>query len=316
MKSTRIFRKKLLLSSFMIAASFPSYALDIVLSNDDGYTANLKAIYKILVANGHRVIASIPCVNQSGKGASINFSEPLKDLKQNCLNGAAMVGDPAIGLVRGETEIYYVDGTPVMSLMYGLDVLAKEKWGKKPDLVVSGANEGQNLGSIVNTSGTVSNAQFALARQIPAIAISADVNTTNNDVLAEEVAALTFKLIDNLNDMKKSQGQILPPGYGLNVNIPTFSAGESENLPWVATKFGTFNAYNIYFTNDNGNGGAGIGFGIVGNPAPEQANDESAAIQRGNITMTMMQSGFEANIPALQWLKINMKNLSVSPSNN
>ena len=39
-----------------------------------------------------------------------------------------------------------------MSMLYGLDVLAVQRWSAPPDLVISGPNEGNNLGAINNSS--------------------------------------------------------------------------------------------------------------------------------------------------------------------
>ncbi|SES97125.1 5'/3'-nucleotidase SurE [Thorsellia anophelis] len=292
--------------------SLSAGALNIVLSNDDGYTSNLKAIYAKLTEDGHNVIASVPCQNQSGKGGSINFSDTLTTLTEACLNDAAPAGAPAFGEVNGEENIYYVNGTPIMSLMYGLDVVAPQVWGANPkiDLVISGANEGQNVGSIVNSSGTVGNAQFALSRGIPAVAISADANTTNNDELAAEVALLTSKIIKDLESKVDSQGRLLPEGYGLNINYPMFEAGDRAlELPWKVTQFGTFNAYNLKFT-VNQNGSANIGFDISSTATEDQANDESVAYQKGFVTFTMMQHGFEGNAAAKEWLKVYMNDVS------
>jgi broad specificity polyphosphatase/5'/3'-nucleotidase SurE len=132
-------------------------ALNILLSNDDGLSSNVKALHGALKAAGHDVVVSIPCQNQSGKGASINYLTPLITLAKACRNGAAAAGAPAVGPVSGLADFYYVDGTPVMATLYGLDVLAAARWGKAPDLVLSGPNEGQNTGTLVNGSGTVSN---------------------------------------------------------------------------------------------------------------------------------------------------------------
>lgn len=288
--------------------SFPASALNIVLSNDDGYTANLKAIYEQLTEDGHQVIASVPCQNQSGKGGSINFSDTLTTLSENCLNDAAKIGDPAFGLVAGEDKIYYVNGTPIMSLMHGLDVVAPSVFGPnaKIDLVISGANEGQNVGAIVNSSGTVGNAQFALSRGIAAIAISADTNTTDNEQLAAEVAKLTSKIVTDLASKQDSQGRLLPEGYALNINLPKFEEGEEAlSLPWKTTQFGTFNAYNLKFDVKQ-DGTASIEFDVSSNSTPEQENDESVAYQNGFVTFTMMQHGFEGNTAAKQWLKVYM----------
>jgi broad specificity polyphosphatase/5'/3'-nucleotidase SurE len=47
--------------------------------------------------------------------------------------------------------VHYVNGSPVMACLYGLDVVAQRKWKAAPDLVVSGPNEGNNTG-LVNTA--------------------------------------------------------------------------------------------------------------------------------------------------------------------
>ena len=73
----------------LASLSLPVSALNILLVNDDGLTANTQAQYDALVAAGHDVIVSIPCQNQSGKGASINFLAPLTPLTTACLNNAA-----------------------------------------------------------------------------------------------------------------------------------------------------------------------------------------------------------------------------------
>jgi len=156
----------------LIGLASPAFALNILLTNDDGLTSNLKALYDELKANGHDVIVSVPCTGQSGRGAgivmystSVIISDNDKtqiDAEGGCHNGAAATGAPAVGpfTKAGYTggDYNYVHGTPVMSTMYGLDVLAPARWGKAPDLVLSGPNEGQNTGRVVNSSGTVGNA--------------------------------------------------------------------------------------------------------------------------------------------------------------
>jgi 5'-nucleotidase len=152
-------------------------ARNIVLSNDDGLTSNVVALYRALKAEGHDVIVSVPCDNQSGMGAALYIARPLAPLTEACLNNAAKPGDPGAGPVTREDiangDFFYVAGTPVMALLYGIDVVGATRWGAEPDLVLSGPNEGQNVGAIILSSGTVSNAQYAAVRGIPAIALSA-----------------------------------------------------------------------------------------------------------------------------------------------
>lgn len=250
---TKPLRTRILLSAALCGAlatlPLQSHALNILVTNDDGVTANIKALKAALVAAGHDVAISVPCTNQSGKSASINFLTPITPLSAACRGGAAAAGAAGVGAIdaaTGLTDAYYVNGTPVMALLYGLDIVAPQRWGKAPDLVISGPNEGQNVGGIVITSGTVSNAQFAIHRGVPALAVSADINTTDNPALASEAAALTVQLIDKLEHRPGNQG-LLPKGFALNVNYPTFSAGGSAALPWAVTRFGNFDSYDVHF---------------------------------------------------------------------
>lgn len=59
------------LTGALLACASPALALNIVLSNDDGLTSNLVALYEALEAAGHDVIVSVPCTGQSGRGAAI-----------------------------------------------------------------------------------------------------------------------------------------------------------------------------------------------------------------------------------------------------
>ena len=60
-----------LLVASLLAFAQPASALTILLSNDDGLTSNLVALYTVLKAAGHDVIVSVPCTGQSGRGAAI-----------------------------------------------------------------------------------------------------------------------------------------------------------------------------------------------------------------------------------------------------
>jgi 5'-nucleotidase len=309
------------------ALALPSHALNILLTNDDGLTANLKALQSALIAAGHDVIVSVPCQNQSGKGAALSFFSPITPLTTACRNNAAAAGAAGVGAIAGLSDAYYVNGTPVMATLYGLDVLATQRWGGAPDLVVSGPNEGQNVGSIVISSGTVSNAQYALSRGIPAIAVSAGSNTTDNDSLAAEVAALTVKVVDRLDqDTRSARGKrtqaLLPSGLGLNMNIPTFSAGGSADLPWQVTRFGNFDAYDVHFVMDLGADpvAASYGLGSVHYPgislstrtaadatATTDPKSEALVDLQGAISLTPMQLGYEAPLAAREVLSARLR---------
>lgn len=284
-----------------------AFARNIVLSNDDGLTSNVKALYETLKAEGHDVIVSVPCANQSGMGAAIRFMEPLGALTNDCRNKAAKAGEPGAGpMTRAglEKDYFYVDGTPVMSLLYGLDVVAAERWGKAPDLVLSGPNEGQNIGSVVISSGTVSNAQYAIVRGIPAIALSASASTADDTNLAnpesQAIARLIVHLVKSLDERSKGEA-LLPAGVALNVNFPD----ELEGAQWKLARIGTYDGLQVKFAADRGDPSLtpvhglgelrGPGIVITSNPeAPrdDQKNDESIVVRKV-IAISVMQAGYD-----------------------
>ena len=304
----------------LVAAASPAFALNILVSNDDGLTSNTKALYETLKAAGHDVIVSVPCTGQSGRGAGIvmystNTIVPDNDKTQieaegGCHNGAAPTGAPAVGKFTkpGFTggDYYYVHGTPVMATMYGLDVVAAQRWGKAPDLVLSGPNEGQNLGKIVNSSGTVGNVQFAGSRGIPAIALSAGSDTTDDTKLAnpysQVVAQLTLNLVKALQ-AKAGTGPLLPTGVTLNVNFPN---APTTAMKFAFSRFGTYEAYSLKFKNSVPYGlGASLGSGTG---TPDQAEDESV-VYKTKVAVTAMQVGFEHRPAAQQWLRLRLSDL-------
>lgn len=190
-------------------------ALNIVLTNDDGWsTNNIQALFTKLQAAGHNVIMSTPCTNQSGKGGAINFMKAVSIDRSQISEQKACVGDTDTTLAFKK----YVEGTPVMAALYGIDVLSTEVWGQAPDLVISGPNEGNNLGYMDNHSGTLGAANIAIARGIPAIAVSAATSDTDN---AARVADVVVKLVSTLEAQRKSGEPLLPAFSGLNVNTPT-----------------------------------------------------------------------------------------------
>ena len=303
----------------LLALASPAFALNIVLSNDDGLTSNTKALYEALKAAGHDVIVSVPCTGQSGRGAGIVMYSTSTIVADNdaqvtaeggCHNGAAPTGAPAVGKFTkaGFTggDYFYVHGTPVMATMYGLDVVAAARWGKAPDLVFSGPNEGQNLGKIVNSSGTVSNAQFSASRGLPSIALSAGSDTTDNANLANPysavVATLTVNLVKALQ-AKAGTGALLPAGVALNVNFPN---APTTSMKFAFSRFGSYDNYALKFNNT-----VPYGLGIAVNTAPAtaaQAEDESV-LYKTKIAVTPMQVGFETRPAGQQWLQLRLRDL-------
>src|SRR5262249_11220647 len=143
-----------------------------------------------------------------------------------------------------DPNVSYVNGSPVMACLYGIDVKAPKTFGKLPDLVISGPNEGNNTGHINSSSGTVNNVYYAINRSLPAIGVS-DAATTQMEFTAltatsraYEVADIVRKLVDALDRLRKPNSSVLPAGVGLNVNIPDFAVGAGSGLPYILTQMG------------------------------------------------------------------------------
>jgi 5'-nucleotidase len=223
-------------------------ARNIVITNDDGLTSNVVALYKALKADGHDVIVSVPCQNQSGMGAALGL-RPLTPLETACRNNAANVGASGAGPMTRDglgSDFFYVNSTPVMAVLYGLDIVAKKRWGKAPDLVLSGPNEGQNVGAIAISSGTISAAQFAALRGLPAIALSAGQNSAGPDLDNTQSPIIAAKSADLVRalDVASKGGRMLPAELALNINFPNEAAGTK----FCASEIGTYNAYTLNFS--------------------------------------------------------------------
>ena len=232
-----------------------TFALNIVLCNDDGITAaNVRALKYKLVGAGHSVILAAPADNQSGSGGALAFLKPIDALTGNERAAKALgfvAGTPGVGVDPSDPDVHYVNGSPVAACLYGIDVQAPKKWNAAPDLVISGPNEGNNIGAIVASSGTFNNLLYAVGRDLPAIAVS-DATTsqvtwsTNLPPVHRsfEVADITLKLVQALVANKAAAGgRLMPIGVGLNINIPAFDAGAGAALPLRFTRIGRSSQY-------------------------------------------------------------------------
>ncbi|HEY4376305.1 MAG TPA: 5'/3'-nucleotidase SurE, partial [Acidimicrobiales bacterium] len=133
--------------------------LHILVSNDDGYNADgIDALVQDLRKLPHVAITVVaPLTNQSGQGGNTTPGK-LAVTKVKTKSGF-----PAIA----------VAGHPADAVRVALDDMKL-----KPDVVITGINLGQNLGPVINVSGTVGAARAAATRGVPALATSAGFPNT------------------------------------------------------------------------------------------------------------------------------------------
>jgi 5'-nucleotidase len=254
-----------LLAAPLAVATAQSQAMNIVITNDDGTeSSSIHALYQQLTAAGHNVIISSVVCDNSGKGGGLDFLRPIGPLTAtNCggmpsRGGTLPAGAPGIGTLPNMPYAYYVNNTPVAATLYGIDVAAIKAFGRAPDLVISGPNYGNNTGLSGNGSGTVNAALFAVNCGIPAIAVSAaqpqdyrPFSLLAKDDPEYEVADVVVKLVAELEKRKAVGGDaLLPPGVGLNVNLPKFAKGAAATLPVKFSKLGLATVALPYFVDD------------------------------------------------------------------
>nr|WHW29716.1 putative 5'/3'-nucleotidase SurE [uncultured bacterium] len=228
--------KGLIAGVMLPLVSLPASALDIVLTNDDGFeTPYIQALFSALTAAGHNVVMSAPYLGQSGTGGKINFLMPIFPTSEPSEEGSVAAGSAGVGPAPAPfpAQQYYVDGSPSDAVLHGIDVLAPQIFGAAPDLVISGPNEGNNLGLITPHSGTLGATVAGLNKGIPSIAVSADRldrGDTEEQVAAEAelIAAVTLRVVDALDGR---HGIKLPRDTGLNINIPDVDGVEDNVLP-------------------------------------------------------------------------------------
>jgi 5'-nucleotidase len=165
--------------------------MKILVSNDDGYLAP----GLIALADALRPIADIvvvaPDSNRSGSSNSLTLDRPLS-------------------VYRADNGFYFVNGTPSDCVHIALTGVLDGR----PDLVVSGINQGQNMGDDTLYSGTVAAATEGFLFGIPAIAFS---QVEKGWTHLESAARIAREFVERKLDL-------LDKPYLLNVNIP--------NLPY------------------------------------------------------------------------------------
>ena len=177
--------------------------MNILISNDDGINAEgIKILAQEIskIANTYVVAPDSP---RSASGHAITLRKPI------------LINDE---FIAENVEAYSTSGTPADCVKVGIESILKDI---EIDLVLSGINNGPNLGTDVIYSGTVAAAIEGLVEGKPSIALSCDSSKVSSDEY-REAAKYTAKLIQKLEgNLDKLNGNIL------NVNFPT---GEKKGV--------------------------------------------------------------------------------------
>lgn len=227
--------------------------MEVLLTNDDGIDGEgLQALASAFFKAGHDVVVVAPDCNNSAVSHKINMWAPLhlKDLSKDY---------PA----------YSLSGTPADCVQFALYAL-----GIKPSVILSGINNGNNLGSDCMYSGTVAAAQEGAQKKIPSIALSTDFNCDYADFsrAAEIVLA-------NFNEWLKLAEQT---NGALNVNIPVKTENKGVRI-CRAANLTYFPSYKRIDKSDD------YEFSFGPRSVPDDGDNDTRLYRAGYITVTPLR---------------------------
>ncbi len=166
----------------------------ILLTNDDGIHAEgLKVLEAIARDLSDDVWIVAPEVEQSGKSRAVTLTDPIR-------------------VRQIDEKRFAVQGTPTDCVLIGLLELVE---GKRPDLVLSGVNRGQNIAEDTTYSGTVAGAMCGMQHGVRSIALSQSRGFQFPGSLPWETARQWGPKV-----LRKVIAQEWPDDVVININFP------------------------------------------------------------------------------------------------
>ena len=228
----------------------------ILIANDDGYLApGLAALVEACEGLGEIEVVA-PEQNASGTSNSLTLNRPLS-------------------VYRAANGYRYVNGTPSDCVHLALTGLLK----RRPDLVVSGINQGANMGDDTLYSGTVAAAMEGYLFGIPAIAFS-QVDKGWDELPAAGRTAR--RIIERVLADPPSAAPWL-----LNVNIP--NGADADLRPWRVTRLGRRHASEPVIAQENPRGETVYWVGPAGAAREAGPGTDFHAVERGVVSITPLQ---------------------------
>ena len=248
--------------------------MKILISNDDGYQAlGIVALYEAL-----RDVAEVEVVapeqNNSAKSNALTLHSPLY-------------------VHRASNGFRYVNGTPADCVHIALTGLLDYR----PDLIVSGINNGANMGDDTIYSGTVGAAMEGYLFGIPAIAFSqTEKGWAHLDAAAQQARALVLHLMHD--DAVKNK----PSPWLLNVNVPNLPMAQIK--PPKVCRLGRRHSAKSVIKQDSPRGETMYWIGGAGPAKDDSEGTDFAATALGHVSITPLKvdlTDYDALGPWSQW---------------
>lgn len=244
----------------------------ILISNDDGYFApGISALAESLQDLADVVVIA-PERDRSGASNSLTLDRPLSLRK--AFNG-----------------FLYVNGTPTDCVHVAVTGLLDPK----PDLVVSGINDGANMGDDTIYSGTVAAATEGFLLGIPSIAFS----LAHKGWMHLDSAARVARDI-----VQRHLRQPLRPSVLLNVNVPNLPYEQLKDT--VVTRLGKRHAAEPVIETKNPRGDTVYWIGPAGAAREAGPGTDFHAVASGHVSVTPLQmdlTAVDGLVPVQDWLR-------------
>jgi 5'-nucleotidase len=239
--------------------------MHILISNDDGYLApGLLALVNAVRSLG-RVTVIAPEQNHSGASNSLTLSRPLSIHR----------------VAGGERDgFFFINGTPTDCVHVAMTGFLDEK----PDLVISGINQGENMGEDVLYSGTVAAAIEGVMFGVPGIAFSQiDRGWNRIDDAAKAAHDIVAQMLGSHLNQNHTDGM----ASLLNVNIPNRPYEDLRR--WRVTRLGNRHHSQPVVVQDSPRGEKIYWIGAAGEVKEGSEGTDFHAIDDGCISITPMQ---------------------------
>ena len=229
----------------------------ILCSNDDGIHARgLESLVKIARELSDDVWVVAPQEEQSGAARALTLAHPLR-YRQYDERRFSVFGTPSDAVVMGVTRIV---------------------GDKKPDLILSGVNNGQNLAEDVTVSGTIAAAFQGMSLGVPSIALSLS-RLERENARWETPEAHGAKIVRQLLDAG------WPKDVVVNVNFPDRAPEDVAGVE--VTTQGHRDAFQLFAEERKDlRGGTYYWYGYTGKRSNPPAGTDLRAIYEGRISIT------------------------------
>ena len=251
----------------------------ILLTNDDGYlSAGFRAARTALVDAGHEVLSVAPDGPRSGTSRSATFRRPVN---------VTLVEDDA------KNPTYRCDGTPVDCVRVAL----LSPLGEHVDVVVSGINEGANLGDDTTYSSTVGSAVEGALLGLPAVAVSQQSTDGRFRLVDRSGYDWTWSAWGVVQVVDLIAESALPARSVINLNAP----GSVPNAPGAqATRLGErpWRRGGLVRGHTDEHGEGWYTFGVDRDEDPPRAGDpgtDFAALAEGDLSLTGITLKYDAD---------------------